>query len=126
MVFSSRTNRTASKNEVTAFGGDGGKDSCPLLGEDEMLNSEIQSERIRDVRRIDNGILRSKRSVAQRIRIHKNRFAQRILVACRLADRSIDQTFTQEKKNNDIAIERLTKIRGSLLAHSQSTVGKSE
>ncbi|CAI5746191.1 unnamed protein product [Peronospora destructor] len=121
MVFATRANGQVAKEEVEQFG-EGGTDSCPVLGEDEMPTNDVQPHRIRDVRRIDNGVLIPKRSLAQRIRSHKNRFVQRALVACHLADPSKDLMFKQEQTSNNVAIERLRTIRSSLFAHSQSIV----
>ncbi|RQM16355.1 hypothetical protein DD237_003793 [Peronospora effusa] len=121
MVFATRANGKAAKEEVKQDE-EGGTDSCPVLGEDEMPISDVQSHRIRDVRRIDNGVLIPKRSLAQRIRSYKNRFVQRALVACHLADLSKDLMFKQEQTSNIVTIERLRTIRSSLVAHSQSIV----
>jgi hypothetical protein len=99
-----------------------GNDSCPLL-EDET-SSDPRPQRMCDVRRIDNGLLRPKRSLGERIRGRKNRVVQRVLVACRLAEPSRDLTFRQVETNNRTAIEQLSTLRGGLFAHSQSAVSK--
>ena len=105
-----------------------GNDSCPLLGEEESpATTDVRSHQIRDVRRIDNGALSStKRSLAQRIRSRKNRFVQHVLVACHLIDPSGDLMFKQELSSNKVAIEKLTTIRNSVFAYSESIVSKCE
>lgn len=115
-----RASRTTTQEESEQLG----NDSCPLLGEDERSSSNVQPHRIRDVRRIDNGAFSPKRSLVQRIQSRKNRFIQRVLVACRLADPSRDLAFKQAQASNHTAIETLTTIRRSLFAHSQSIVSK--
>uniref|UniRef100_M4B1N1 Uncharacterized protein n=1 Tax=Hyaloperonospora arabidopsidis (strain Emoy2) TaxID=559515 RepID=M4B1N1_HYAAE len=104
-----------------------GNDSCPLLGEEESpATTDVRSHQIRDVRRIDNGALSStKRSLAQRIRSRKNRFVQHVLVACHLIDPSRDLMFKQELSSNKVAIEKLTTIRNSVFAYSESIVSLS-
>ncbi|KAG7391784.1 hypothetical protein PHYPSEUDO_003404 [Phytophthora pseudosyringae] len=99
-----------------------GNDSCPLLGDEEGPSSNAKPQRILNVRRIDNGVLSPKRSLAQRIQSRKNRIIQRVLVACHLVDPSRDLTFKQAQTSNRTAIEQLTTIRSSLLDHSQSIV----
>ncbi|KAG3116044.1 hypothetical protein PI124_g5587 [Phytophthora idaei] len=119
-----RSNRTTIKEEDVRSQEDG-SDSCPLLGEDDRTSSSIQPVRIRDVRRIDNGVITPKRSLVQRIQSRKNRLIQRVLVACRLADPSRDQTFKQTQTSNRTVIEQLAAIRSSLFDHSQSVVNLS-
>ncbi|CAH0513939.1 unnamed protein product [Peronospora belbahrii] len=124
MVSTSQANRKAANEQVEQFENNE-TDSCPLLGEDEMPRNGAQPHRIRNVRRIDNGFLSPKRSLVQRICSRKNRFVQRVLVACRLADRSKDLMFKEEQRSTNIALERLTNIRSSFFANSQSIVGLS-
>uniref|UniRef100_H3GMX5 Uncharacterized protein n=1 Tax=Phytophthora ramorum TaxID=164328 RepID=H3GMX5_PHYRM len=102
--------------------GEAGNDSCPLLGENDEESNSNQCQQIRDVRRIENGILSPKRSLTQRIRSRKNRFIQRALVACHFAKPSRDLTFSRAQTSNRAAIEHLTTIRSGLFAHSQSIV----
>uniref|UniRef100_A0AAV1T225 Uncharacterized protein n=1 Tax=Peronospora matthiolae TaxID=2874970 RepID=A0AAV1T225_9STRA len=104
-----------------------GNDSCPLLGEEESpATTDVRCHQIRDVRRIDNGALGcTKRSLAQRIRSRKNRFVQHVLVACHLIDPSRDLMFKQELSSNKVAIEKLTTIRNSVFAYSESIVSLS-
>ncbi|KUF89583.1 hypothetical protein AM588_10002276 [Phytophthora nicotianae] len=116
-----RSNRGIIKEEGLQSGEDRG-DSCPLLSEDERPSSNVQRVRIRDVRRIDNGVLTSKRNLVQRIQSRKNRLVQRVLVACRLAGPSRDQTFKQNQTSNRTVIEQLVTIRSSLFEHSESVV----
>ncbi|ETL37552.1 hypothetical protein L916_10768 [Phytophthora nicotianae] len=119
-----RSNRGIIKEEGLQSGEDRG-DSCPLLSEDERPSSNVQRVRIRDVRRIDNGVLTSKRNLVQRIQSRKNRLVQRVLVACRLAGPSRDQTFKQNQTSNRTVIEQLVTIRSSLFEHSESVVNLS-
>ncbi|KAI9907693.1 hypothetical protein PsorP6_004598 [Peronosclerospora sorghi] len=98
-----------------------GRDTCPVLGEQEIPDTR---HGIRDVRRIDYSGSSPKRNFAQRIQSRKNRFIQRMLVACHLADPSRDLTFKQEQASNSLAIEKLIAIRRSIFAHSQCVVSK--
>ncbi|TDH65151.1 hypothetical protein CCR75_000255 [Bremia lactucae] len=88
--------------EGSTLSGETRNDSCPLLGEHEELKCNVQPVRIQNVRRIDNGIYvhSPKESVVMRMQRRKNRIVQRVLVACRLADPSRDQTFEQAQKSN--------------------------
>lgn len=99
-------------------------DSCPVLGEEDLLRSSTRPQRIREVRLVDNGVFTTKKSLAQRIRSRKNRFIQRVLVACHFAEPSRDVTFTQAQHSTKAAIDQLTAIRDGLFAHSQSIVSK--
>ncbi|POM68198.1 Hypothetical protein PHPALM_15669 [Phytophthora palmivora] len=116
-----QTNATTIPEEIEQPG----NDSCPMLGEEENPDSNIRPQRILNVRRIDNGALRSRRSLVQRIQSRKNRFIQRVLVVCRLAEPSRDLTFKQAQTSNRAAIDQLTTIRRSLFDHSQSVVNLS-
>ncbi|KAE8995959.1 hypothetical protein PR001_g19986 [Phytophthora rubi] len=118
-----RTNRANNQADSEGFQDDG-SDSCPVLGDDEILSSNRGPQRIRDVRLIDNGVFTTNKSLAQRIRGRKNRFIQRVLVACHLAEPSRDVTFTQAQHSTKAAIDQLTAIRDGLFAHSQSIVSK--
>ncbi|OWZ13107.1 hypothetical protein PHMEG_00013629 [Phytophthora megakarya] len=89
-----------------------GNDSCPMLDEEENFES--------NVRRVDNSAVSSKKRLVQRIQSRKNRFVQRVLVACHLADPSKDMIFKQTQTSNRAVIEQLTAFRSSLSEHSQS------
>ncbi|KAE8999343.1 hypothetical protein PF005_g12139 [Phytophthora fragariae] len=119
-----RANRANNQADSEDFQEDG-SDSCPVLGDDEMLSSNTRPQRIRDVRLIDNGVFTTKKTLAQRIRGRKNRLIQRVLVACHLAEPSRDVTFTQAQHSTKAAIDQLTAIRDGLFAHSQSIVNLS-
>ncbi|KAJ8528717.1 hypothetical protein ON010_g14614 [Phytophthora cinnamomi] len=126
MSFSGRRRR-ANRTSIHAGSGhsqEDTSDSCPVLGEEDMLSS-THPKRIRDVRLIDNGVFVAKKSLAQRIRGRKNRLIQRVLVACHLAEPSRDVVFMQAQHSTKAATDQLTAIRNGLFAHSQSIVNLS-